>query len=977
TTQTLREVDKVFVNLKTRNFDATLGDFDLNVGQNEGGEFSRFVRKLQGANGIASFQNLAPGNLSAHASMTAATARGKYTTNYFQGSDGNQGPYRLSGQNGQQQVLVLAGSERVYLDGQPMKRGELNDYTIEYGNGDLTFTSKRLITNASRITVDFEYADQQYTRNLVASSAGGSALDGRLKISAVAAQEADDPDSPIDFSLDDASRNILRTSGTDQLRASLPGIRYVGLDSVGNPKGQYLIRDTVLNSKTYHILVYDPGDPGALFSAVFSTVPAMPPDSAGYVRIAGGQFQFAGIGVGNYLPVQLLPMPQLHQSVDVNGSFQVVPELTLAGEYAATRLDQNRFSPPGPDNAGGAMKFSLQYNPKRVSLFGANIGSLDLRLSERYVDRLFAPLDRYNDVEFNREWNLPEAGNANEEIREGSLVYAPVPSMTVSGGYGFLDRPGSTRSVRSYGVLDVADSSLPRVDYRIENIANDDYVNQQNSSWLRQNGEIARSFGRITPALRFQAEDRTLYGASEDSLLSGAFRILEFAPRVDVGILGPVSVSAAVQARTEDSASGGEMRRALRSLTQQYGLQLSDWKDLSGNFTVNFRSVRFSDDFLRHGNADGDFILVRSQARYAPLQRAIETEAYYEFSSQKSSRLERVYLRVPKGSGNYLYKGDLNGNGIADDNEFELTKFDGEYIVIYVPSEQLYPVVNLKSSLRFRIQPSRMLRASPTFWEKVLRAISAETNVRIEEQSADPVARHIYLLDLRYFQNDRTTISGSSQVQQDLFLFENDPDLSFRFRFNQRDGFVQLVSANERSVLREQSVRVRSQLDREIGNQTDFVNRLDRVSANARTSRERDIVSNGVTSDFTYKPLLQWEIGFNFAVSRSVDGFNNENTTADINQQGVRITYGIAGAGQIRSEFSREEVALRNVEVDPIRGIPFELTNGSAEGKNYLWQLAFDYRINQNVQVSIQYSGRSEGGRTPVHLAHAEARAFF
>jgi hypothetical protein len=324
-----------------------------------------------------------------------------------------------------------------------------------------------------------------------------------------------------------------------------------------------------------------------------------------------------------------------------------------------------------------------------------------------------------------------------------------------------------------------------------------------------------------------------------------------------------------------------------------------------------------------------------------------------------------------------MYRGDLNGNGIADDNEFELTKYDGEYVVIYVPSERLYPVVDVKSSIRFRVQPGRMLRSASTFWEKVLKALSGETYMRVEEQSSDPVPRHIYLLDLRHFQTEKTTISGSSQVQQDVFLFENSPDLSFRFRFNQRDGFVQLVSANERSLLREQSVRVRSQLDREIGNQTDFISKLDRVSANVRTSRERDIASYGVTSDFSYKPLIQWEIGFNFAASRAVDGFNNENTTADINQQGFRVIYGIAGAGQVRGEFSREEVGLSNVTSDPVRGIPFELTNGSAAGKNYLWQLAFDYRINQNVQVSFQYNGRSEGGRLPVHLARAEARAFF
>jgi hypothetical protein len=334
-------------------------------------------------------------------------------------------------------------------------------------------------------------------------------------------------------------------------------------------------------------------------------------------------------------------------------------------------------------------------------------------------------------------------------------------------------------------------------------------------------------------------------------------------------------------------------------------------------------------------------------------------------------------LRVPKGTGNYLYAGDLNGNGIADDNEFQLTKYDGDYVVIYVPSERLYPVVDLKSSMRLRVQPARILRNVSTFWERALKALSTETYVRVEENSSDPTTKHIYLLNLRYFQNDSTTISGSNQIQQDFFVFENDPTLSFRFRYNQTNGFVQLVSSGERSLLREESVRIRSQLGVEIGNQTDIKSKLDRVRSSLPSSRERDIASNSITSDFSYRPEIQWEIGFNFSVSRSVDNFNFGNTTADINGQGIRVTYGLLGAGQLRAEFSREEVAVSNIHSDPIRGIPFELTNGSAIGKNYLWQLAFDYRINQNMQVSLQYNGRSEGGRPPVHLARAEARAFF
>ena len=978
TTQTLREVDKVFVNLQSKNFGATLGDFNLGIGPNEGGEFGRLSRKLQGASGTASFENVLSGNVSAATSVTAATARGKYATNYFQGIDGNQGPYRLSGNNGEPQIVIVVGSEKVYLNGELMTRGELNDYTIDYASGEVIFTSHRMITSASRITVDFEYSDQQYTRNLIAVTTDETALNHKLKFNAIFAQEADDPDSPIDFTLDDTSRDVLRHSGSDQIRASLSGIRYVGQDSVGTPKGQYILRDTTVNGKQYQILIYAPGDPNAFYTVIFSPVQVVPPDSAGYTRVASGQYQFAGLGQGNYLPIQLLPMPQLHRSVDLNGSYQVTRDLSFSGEYSATRFDQNRFAPLSEESSsGGAMKFSMQYKPKQLVLFDRDLGALDVEASDRYVDRTFTPLDRFNDVEFTREWNLTNLAAANEEIREASLAYAPMRTLSIGGGYGLLDRSGETRSLRTHGELGLSDSTLPTVQYNFENITNDDYEGEQNSTWLRQHGSIAYRLRNVSPSLRIESENRTMFGLSSDSLLQGAFRIFEIAPHVGIDIFGPMTGSVEIQSRVEDSSSEGELSRASRSLTQMYALQLSQWRSLSSSLSLNIRSVSFSDEFRRHGNSDGEYILVRSQSQYAPLQRAVESDLYYEFASQRSSRLERVYLRVPKGTGNYIYLGDLNGNGIADDNEFQLAKYDGEYVVLYVPSEALYPVVDLKSSMRLRITPERILRSGTTFWEKVLRSLSSETYLRVEENSSDPVTSHIYLMNFKYFQNDSTTISGSSQVQQDLFVFENNPALSFRFRYSESNGFVQLVSSGERSLLREQSVRIRSQMAPEIGNQTDIVHKLDEVNASVASSRERDITSNALTSDFSYRPDIRWEIGFNFSVSRSIDNFNSGNTTADINEQDIRVTYGLLGAGQLRSELSREEVLLSNVRPDPVRGIPYELTDGSAVGKNYLWQLAFDYRINQNMQVSLQYNGRSEGGGPPVHLARAEARAFF
>ncbi len=69
------------------------------------------------------------------------------------------------------------------------------------------------------------------------------------------------------------------------------------------------------------------------------------------------------------------------------------------------------------------------------------------------------------------------------------------------------------------------------------------------------------------------------------------------------------------------------------------------------------------------------------------------------------------------------------------------------------------------------------------FLSSVLKAISTETLWRIEENSKDTKYSNIYLLRLSTFQNEATTIRGSNLLQQDFFLFENEQDLSFRFRY--------------------------------------------------------------------------------------------------------------------------------------------------------------------------------------------------
>ena len=189
--------------------------------------------------------------------------------------------------------------------------------------------------------------------------------------------------------------------------------------------------------------------------------------------------------------------------------------------------------------------------------------------------------------------------------------------------------------------------------------------------------------------------------------------------------------------------------------------------------------------------------MIRSQSRLNFWQRIVNGDLYYEASTQRTAKLERVFIRVPQGTGNYKYLGDLNNNGIADDNEFEPTVYDGDYTVTTIPTDNLYPVVDLKASTRWKIKMEKVFDKY-SLAGKIFSPVSTETSFRLEENSKEQNTEKIYLLYFSSFLNDSTTINGFNQFQQDIFLWENSSELSFRFRFSQRKNLNQFSGGLEK-----------------------------------------------------------------------------------------------------------------------------------------------------------------------------------
>ncbi|HXX63345.1 MAG TPA: hypothetical protein VEO56_06060, partial [Bacteroidota bacterium] len=576
TTQTLQEFDKVFVEIRSSNMAATLGDFDLDI---TGQEFSTLSRKLEGAKGTADYQF---GETGGSVLISGAVARGKFQTMQFLGQDAVQGPYRLTGRNGEPDIIVIAGTERVYIDGERQTRGETNDYTIDYSTGEVTFMPRRLITAASRITIDFEYSDRQFSRSLIAAQSASRFFDDKARFTFTFIREADNPDAPIDFTITDSARAALEQAGADPRKAVQSGV--IPVDS----GGVYLAVDTVLSGNTpFRYYRYAPGDPNAKFLVTFSFVGAGQGD---YTRQQIGIFVFSGRGGGDYLPVVRLPVPQAQQVMDFALEVHPLKALSVSGEYARSEFNANMLSDlAGVKTSGEAMKYTLSYNPRNVTIGGSDIGGFDLQLKERRVGSLFSPIDRTNDIEFTRKWGVDSLATGDEQIQEGTLRYLPTTGISVGGEYGDISRGGDQHAVRTEGDLSVQKADLPTTTYTIEHVHSTDLQLDEASTWLRQRGSLAYTFWNATPGFSYEGEHREILSPDSGIYKAGSFSFDQFGPKLGVKNLGPVQLSAELLWRIDNLVNDGVIMRQSTSVTQTYNGRLSETANFTTSLDVTLR----------------------------------------------------------------------------------------------------------------------------------------------------------------------------------------------------------------------------------------------------------------------------------------------------------------------------------------------------------------------------------------------------
>ncbi|MEM9932152.1 MAG: hypothetical protein AAF824_01015 [Bacteroidota bacterium] len=967
TTQEISDFDRIFIQLRKNPYYVTMGDFESSQ---KNTRFGNFYRNVQGVEvGIDHDQH--------QASLSGAIAKGKFHTNSFIGQEGVSGPYRLRGRNGERFFFVLAGSERVYLNGKLLKRGATNDYIIDYNRAEVSFTAKHVISSASRIVVDFEYNDRYYNRSFLSGKWRYQSANEKWKVQVSYAREADNPNAP--FSDTDAFSEVkdtLEQVGDNTDRATTSAIRQVGYDP---DQIRYARVDTIVNGVAFERYIFSNEPISATYEISFSFVGE---GQGHYVRIHDGfnQAVYEWVGPdengqlqGDYEPSRQWVLPRLLQVMNAKASYQLTPNMQLYTEQSVSHDDNNRLSLlDDQDNWGWAQISGIK--GEKVPL-GKTI-KLDWNVSHQMVQKRYRNIDRIYQAEYNRIWALDTTTLlTNEHITDVQLGLQLGEFIRVESQNGWRSVGQGQKAFRQVYTVKSSHSKSLEGHFSFTRIENKQSSLNRSIDWKRYEGDIFRYLGPLKLGTQIWIEDRR--DERGDTLSQQTFTFTDLKPYLSFESK-KLQYEVSYNYRWEE----GTALNTLRPKSEAHTFYTTTrWQPLKGwNISQNtsYRKFRVQDSLFKSQNLqDANIFTGRLMSNWRVPNNLFQGNLLYELTSEQVSRREVRYLEVNTGQGQYIWE-DFNENGIQELDEFQISvnPLIANYVRVSLPSRQLFPStrVSLSGNIKWNFQALKLKKKN--LFNTILKETRLITRFRLTQQQERENALSNYLISLNTLEDDTTVIQANQFFRQDVIFFQNDAFGDIRLFYQNQQSKLFLESGNEfRKVSfigikprinfdRNKSLEVESSLGRRISKADSFRNR----SFNIQFWEMKPYMN------FQFSQKLRLSIGYEFKHKENLNKNESELTRIQLHKVVSELRWNL-------KERNTLFASLNLIQVNEIGEIQantaYELREGLQKGRNVVGQMVFSVFLKKNLELNLSYDGRISEVQAVIHSGKIQLRAYF
>ena len=935
--QSITDFDRIFIELYSKDWRVKAGDVSL---KNDDSYFLTFEKQVSGLEVEANLNDRST------ISASGAVVRGQFTSYNFIGSEGNQGPYKIYGPNNEPNFVIIAGSEKVFVNGSEINRGADKDYMIDYNIGEIRFNTTYPITNDMRIRIEFQFSNRNYTRFITYEK--GEYKTDKIEIAGYFYNENDVKNQPIQLSLSEAQKQVLANAGNN---TDLMVTESAYPDTYDPNRILY----KKIQNGNEEVFEYSTNQNDELFSVTFTNVGENRGDYILEQTLANGNvFAFVGSNLGNYDPIIQLIAPTKLQVAVLNSTFNPSEKTSISAELALSNNDQNLFSNIDHNlNTGAAT--NIHWKQTIID----NKWKVLSDVNYLFIHENFKTIQRFQAVEFNRDWNLINPiGNQQQVGIDFTVKKDPESYFT----YSLTQLQFSDNYTGNKHAIDVK-FQLDKTSIYTQGSYLSNNSELQENSFFRLKGGIEHRFSKawIGGFINTETNDGVLKSTQQAMLNNHKYK--EYEGYLGIGDTTKVFAKIGFNYRDNDSIRNNAFTEINNRKT--YYLDANIIQTDRSNLSL-YANYRQTENTFKENEESLNSRVTYNQRFF---KNFVTFGTRYETFSGNVAQQDFVYVEVEAGQGFYTWI-DYNGNGIQEFDEFEIAEFQDQanYLRVPLPNLQFIPTQSAK------INQSITVNASQWRDQKGIRKILSHFYNQFFLSSTNEQRRTNNSFNFNPFElNEEKQISVNYTIKNSLYYNRGLKKYSTSYTYAKADNKQQYIIGTQETNTRVHQIDFQHKLGKYW-----LIEFLGKTSINNLETENFDNRKYEIDA-IEFQPKVSYVLNENNQFSAFYHFKNKENNISDfekLKQQKMGVDYVYSGkeTSQFNANFT---TFFNNFEGNPNTPVGYQMLEGFQEGTNYSWSFLWNKKINSYLNLNLNYRGRkSENSRT-IHIGSVNLRAVF